>query len=184
MNYIIESPDDWFVKAGAYIDEKGLLHHPYTFLSVSMAAAAEAVVAFRTNDSLLERHKNALIIANSVRSADTAYYTKVAEMLLSKQGNEKIHFCHNCLRGQLWPNRMKVLRKKVNSKIIHGMDKGAQIKTEDLNLVLEYYEEMLTHQLIPSKLISCEERKEVKFCDNCREKHAARDTTKPKSENN
>lgn len=171
------SPDQWIERAGGFVDDAGRLHLPHKFLLVSMAAAAEAVEAFKKNDSLMERMKNVLIIAMSVRSADTAYYQHVVDMLKKVPGNEKVSFCHNCLRGQLWPNKMKLLRREVNSKIIHKMESALMVDQKDFEFALQYYDEMFTHELV-NPVIEWRAQ-DIKSCDKCAEKNkAARDASR------
>ncbi len=168
-DWIIDSPDNWLVKAGAFVDDSNKLHTPHFFLVTPMAMAATAIENFNNNkeDDLLKKTKNISVIANSVRSADTAYYKRVSKIF--NKLNPNVHICGNCLRGQIWPNKMKILRKEVNSKIIHKMDNGEMIDSEDFHLAIGYYNEMFTHDLVNAKI---EWKKfKLKSCDSCKKKN-------------
>ena len=145
MEQII-SPNDWLKKAGARLEGEQLIL-PLKCLLVPMALASEAILDFDNSESLNDRIKYGLVVVSMVRIADTAYFRRVAKMLLEINRPSKISICEHCIRGQLWSNEMKIYRKMVNENIIHKMEDGLPINNEDLKVVELYYNEMFKHPL-------------------------------------
>ncbi|EGQ7854882.1 hypothetical protein M5225_004658 [Vibrio vulnificus] len=144
---MIVSPNNWMIKAGAHVVESNRLVLPLQCLLVPMGLASEAIVSYRNSDALNERIKHGLVVVTMVRVADTAYFTGVARMLY-EHNKKKVKICEHCLRGQLWPTKIKEYRQKANKNIIHKMEQGLPINNTDLEVVELYYEEMFKHPLI------------------------------------
>ncbi|WEM43837.1 hypothetical protein PTW35_08695 [Photobacterium sp. DA100] len=143
---MIISPNDWMIKAGAKIVGDNQLALPLNCLLVPMGLASEAIVSYRQSEALNERIKHGLVVVTMVRVADTAYFSRVAKMLYEHNG-KKIKICEHCIRGQLWPTKIKEYRQKANKNIIHKMEQGLPINNIDLEVVEKYYEEMFQHPL-------------------------------------
>lgn len=162
----IVSPNDWLTAAGATV-ENGQIRLPLDFLLVPMALASEAIVEFRKATALNDRIKHGLVVVTMVRIADTAYFTAVANMLY-EGNNKKYRICEHCIRGSLWPTKMKEYRKEANQLIIHKMEKGLPVNNGDLEVVEKYYEEMFKHPLMnPIKW----DKATVTMCSNCAKKN-------------
>jgi hypothetical protein len=142
----IVSPNNWLTKAGATV-ENGKIILPLNCLLVPMALASEAIIDFRKATTLNDRIKHGLVVVTMVRIADTAYFTRVANMLY-EGNNKKYQICQHCIRGSLWPTKMKEYRKMVNQVIIHKMENGLPVNNRDLEIVEKYYEEMFKHPLM------------------------------------
>lgn len=133
-----------------------------------MALASEAIVSFRESDSIADRIKHGLVVVIMVRTADTAYFIRVADLL--KERNEReVFICQHCIRGSLWNTDMKRLRQEANKKIIHKMERGLPINSDDLLVVEKYYEELFKHPL--TNPISWPTVTGMQRCQYCRKKH-------------
>lgn len=160
---VFESPNDWVHKAGGR--QNGLeFILPHKFLLVPMTVASEAILKFRAVEDLNSRIQYGIVVVTMIRIADTAFYNNVAKMIMSSSTNKKsgIVVCEHCLRGQLWPNRMKELRQAINKRIIHKMEDGLPINVDDLEFVEQYYGEIFKHPL--TNPVSWPERKGLEFC--------------------
>ena len=159
------SDNDWLRRAGIRW-ENGQLILPHAFLVLPMTIASKAVVSYNSDDSLANRIAQALIISVMVRSADTAFFTAIANQMNAANPSQP-NICHNCLRGQLFQNRLKELRALVNKKIIHKVEDGSGIgpTSEHIPLAIEYYDEMFTLPLVPPT--SWEERSGIQLCQRC-----------------
>ena len=165
----IESPNDWLVKAGAKPVDDGVIL-PIQCLLVPMTLASEAIVSYRAANSLNEWIKHGLVVVTMVRIADTAYFIRVAKMILDRQeAANNTSICQHCLRGQLWPTEIKKYRQQANKNIIHKMEEGLPINRTDLEVVELYYEEIFKHPL--TNPISWDERPGLDMCQNCRKKN-------------
>jgi hypothetical protein len=156
MEQII-SPNDWLKKAGARLED-GQLILPLKCLLVPMALASEAILDFNKSESLNDRIKYGLVVVSMVRIADTAYFRRVAKMLLEINKPAKI-----------WTNEMKKYRKMVNETIIHKMEDGLPINNEDLKVVESYYNEMFKHPL--TNPITWEDKNGLDLCQSCIKKN-------------
>src|SRR5690606_23753537 len=136
------SDNDWLRRAGVYAKD-GKVELPHEFLVLPMTIASKAVVAYHADTSLQNRIAQSLVISLMVRSADTAFFNAVAAQLTSVTPHSP-NICHNCLRGQLFKNRLKEIRRLVNRHIIHKVEDGTGIgpTLEHIPLALEYYDEM------------------------------------------
>jgi hypothetical protein len=167
MEQII-SPNNWLKKAGARLEDEQLIL-PLKCLLVPMALASEAILDFNKSESLNDRIKYGLVVVSMVRIADTAYFRRVAKMLLEMNKPAKISICEHCIRGQWWPNEMKKYRKMVNETIIHKMEDGLPINNEDLKVVESYYNEMFKHPL--TNPITWEGKNGLDLCPSCIKKN-------------
>jgi hypothetical protein len=161
-------PNDWLKKAGARLEGNELIL-PINCLLVPMGLASEAILDFNKSESLNDRIKYGVVVVSMVRIADTAYFRRVAKMLLEKNKHLKITICEHCIRGQLWTTEIKKYRKMVNENIIHKMEEGLPINNEDLKVVELYYNEMFKHPLINP--ISWEDKNGMDLCPTCIKKN-------------
>jgi len=159
------SDNDWLRKAGTRWED-GKLILPHAFLMLPMAIASKAVVSYNVDSSLANRIAQSLVISVMVRCADTAFFNFIARSLNSvTHGGPTV--CHNCLRGQLFINRLKELRKSVNHYIIHKAEDGTGVgpTLDHIPLAIQYYDEMFTLPLTDP--ISCPERRDMQMCPRC-----------------
>jgi hypothetical protein len=169
-NKQIHSSNDWLVKAGAKY-EQGRLELPIKSLLAPMTLASESIVSFRNSTNLNDRIKHGIVVVSMVRTADTAYFTKVAKMI-AERNNRILILCQHCIRGKLWPTKIKKYRRLANQNIIHKMEKGLPINNNDLKVVELYYEEMFKHPLMNP--ISWGRQSGMKMCPDCLKKNNKR----------
>jgi predicted peroxiredoxin len=167
-NWIIKSPNNWIVRAGAYVSD-GKIVMPHKFLLIPLALASEAVEIFNKENSWKKRLESVQAIAINVRNAETAFFRKVSEIIneINKNGS-KIEICEKCIRDNLFDTNLKEIRRAVNSKIIHKMESGEAILMEDFHFAIDYYNEIFKLPLInPIHW----EAKTFKPCKDCLEKN-------------
>lgn len=171
--------NSWIERAGAIID--GLkVELPLEFLLVPMTIATNALVDFRKSKNIADKIKFGTTVVTMVRSADTAYYRFIVDQFFKAQaklsGNA---ICEHCVRGQLWPNRMKEYRRLANKNVIHKMESGGitVVNFDDLEIVEKYYNEMFEQPLMHPKFWRSEHcftgKVHVKSCDQCLRKNKA-----------
>ncbi len=167
MNAVVstESDNDWLRRAGTRL-EGGKLVLPHSFLMLPMTIASKAVVAYNADTSLANHIAQALVISIMVRCADTAFFSFIADKF-NAASPPGAHVCHNCLRGQLFPNRLKELRALVNKHIIHKVEDGSGVgpTLDHIPTAIEYYNEIFTLPLTDP--ISWEARSNMKLCHKC-----------------
>jgi hypothetical protein len=159
------SDNDWLRRAGTRWENDKLVL-PHAFLMLPMTIASKAVVSYNADSALANRISQAVVISVMVRCADTAFFNFVANLLNSaSHGSPTV--CHNCLRGQLFANRLKELRKSVNHHIIHKIEDGTGVgpTLEHIPLAIQYYDEMFTLPLTDP--ISWPERRDMQMCQKC-----------------
>lgn len=168
-SHVINSPNDWMAKAGAYVDINSELHMPLECVMLPMSQASEGVEDYQNATNFGKKMKAVQHISLNVRIADTAYFKSFAA-LVNKQILEQhgISVCEHCLRKASSP-KLVDLRRKNNEKIIHVMEKGglAMIHPSHFPLSLEYYDEFLR---LPLMNFTDVKYLKVALCEKCEER--------------
>ncbi len=167
-NHEFDSANNWLERAGACIrNNKPIM--PHLFLTVPMNAASEAVEIYNNDDSYNSRLKAVQTIALNVRTAETAFFKRIAKILKEVNKQLGIEICHYCIRNHMFGTNFKELRKLANSKIIHRMEEEAMISVEDFQIAIDYYNEMFKLPLVDP--ITWKETKGIPMCKNCLKKN-------------
>ena len=159
-NWTITSPNNWLVKAWAYIEHNKLIL-PHDCLIVLMTTASRAVEDFEKFDDYQIRLEKALIISLTVRMAEKAFFHNVAKLFNDKSA---IKICTNCLMNNLYDNSLKKYRRICNEKIIHKMETEIMVNPKDLNFSILYYNEIFTLPLMDPITW---EKKTISLCKKC-----------------
>ena len=183
MNFVgaefLNQENSWFERAGAFIN--GLtLQPPLKFLLVPMTIATNSIIDFRKSKNIADKIKFGSSVVMMVRNADTAYFRFIVEHFFKEQAKLSGYvICEHCIRGQLWPNKMKVYRQLANRNIIHKMESGGitVINFEDLDIVEKYYNEMfkqpLMHPMFWSEKDQFSGQVHIESCEQCLKKNKA-----------
>lgn len=160
---ITNCPNNWITKAGGYIDSNGKFFLPHKFLLAQMHTASEAIEQFNKSKLYSEQIKAIQLMSINVRSAETIFFRKVAE-ILNKKINEKI--CYKCIRDTLFETDLKKIRRGVNSKIIHRLDYQEFVNPKDFHFAIDYYNEIFKLPLTGELVIKIDEES-ISLCYNC-----------------
>ncbi len=159
----IISPNDWLKKVGAFVENRQLAL-PHECILIPLSAASRAVEIFNTSTEYTQKLESALLIALSVRVAETAFYNKFAKWF---EVQSQTKMCDHCIRNSKVFNNdeVKKYRKLCNEKIIHVMENQSMINPNDLIYAINYYDEVLKLPLIDPIKITSEFK--ITVCDKC-----------------
>lgn len=161
----LKSPNNWIERAGGYISNEGKVYMPHKIILSPMDKASRAIEDYNENTHYQYRSTAVQQISINVRSVETALYRLMANILKVEQG---IDVCEHCLRNSsFFGTKIKALRRKNNSRIIHRYDSGNMISPEDFQFAINYYEEIFKLPLMSP--IKWDEKK-IRYCDKCNER--------------
>jgi len=171
------SPNDWLIKAGAFITPEGKIRMPMKFLLIPMNNASKSIVAYNSGLPLDERMRLVQTIGLNIRNADKAYFGNWSRTLVEVNKVNRVclslfNNCMNCLakstsasalREHVSPE-LKRLGHENNDKIIHAMDSRNIIDSNDFHVVFEYYDCFLGLNLMFFPAIKDLQKQQCKEC--------------------
>lgn len=126
MDYKVEiiSENNWWNKAGAFVDKKTMtLHLPMKHILVSMKNASHCVETYNEALPLDERMLTIQTLSINLRNADKAYFQKWSEGLIEANISDEnvlkvFNNCNSCLRKKILLNDQRLSLSSISS---HGI---------------------------------------------------------------